>query len=131
MSKHVFFSILMLFILCTSKNVEASSTTLTLPKQQTPLLIQEDTYLLLAHKWESGKVFLDLNINGSFEGEIDGQSDLYGNWEITNNQKTLILTNSPEDEDEFKLEYTLSDVSFDSITLIDKKGKRIVLQIAD
>jgi len=131
MSKHVFFSILMLFILCTSKNVEASSTTLTLPKQQTPLLVQEDTYLLLAHKWESGKVFLDLNINGSFEGEIDGQSDLYGNWEITNNQKTLILTNSPEDEDEFKLEYTLSDVSFDSITLIDKKGKRIVLQIAD
>lgn len=131
MSKHVFFSILMLFILCTSKNVEASSTTLTLPKQQTPLFIQEDTYLLLAHKWESGKVFLDLNINGSFEGEIDGQSDLYGNWEITNNQKTLILTNSPEDEDEFKLEYTLSDVSFDSITLIDKKGKRIVLQIAD
>jgi hypothetical protein len=131
MSKYVPFSILMLFMFCTSKNIQASSISLILPKEQTVLLIQEDTYLLLANKWESGKVFLDFNINGSFEGSINGQDDLYGNWEIINNQKTLVLVNSPEDEDEFKLEYTLSDVSFDSITLVDKKGKSIVLQIAD
>lgn len=128
MSKHVLFSILTLLMFCTSNTLEASS--ILIPKQ-TPLLIQEDTYLLLAHKWESGKVFLDLNINGSFEGDINGQSDLYGNWEIVNDQKTLILTNSPEDEEEFRFEYTLSNVSFDSITLVDKKGKSIVLEIAD
>lgn len=128
MSKHVLFSILTLLMFCTSNTLEASS--ILIPKQA-PLLIQEDTYLLLAHKWESGKVFLDLNINGSFEGDINGQSDLYGNWEIVNDQKTLILTNSPEDEEEFRFEYTLSNVSFDSITLVDKKGKSIVLEIAD
>lgn len=128
MSKHVLFSILTLLMFCASNTLEASS--ILIPRQ-TPLLIQEDTYLLLAHKWESGKVFLDLNINGSFEGDINGQSDLYGNWEIVNDQKTLILINSPEDEDEFRFEYTLSDVSFDSITLVDKKGKSIVLEIAD
>jgi hypothetical protein len=122
----------MFFMLYTSNKIEASSISSILPQGQESLLpVQEDTYLLLAHKWESGKVFLDLNINGSFEGDIDGQNDLYGNWEITNNQKTLTLTNSPEDEEEFNLEYTLSDVSFSSITLVDKKGKTIVLEIAD
>ena len=132
MSKHVLFSVLMFFMLYTSNKIEASSISSILPQGQEFLLpVQEDTYLLLAHKWESGKVFLDLNINGSFEGDIDGQNDLYGNWEITNNQKTLTLTNSPEDEEEFNLEYTLSDVSFSSITLVDKKGKTIVLEIAD
>lgn len=128
MSKHVLFSVLMLFIFCINTPIKASST---LPEQQASSLVQEDTYLLLAHKWESGKVFLDLNINGSFEGDINGQSDLYGNWEIVNDQKTLILTNSREDEDEFRFEYTLLQVSFDSMTLVDKKGKTIVLEIAD
>lgn len=128
MSKYVFFSVLMLFILGTSNSIKASSI---LPEEQASLFAQEDTYLLLAHKWESGKIFLDLNINGSFEGDINGQNDLYGNWEIINNQKTLILTNSPEDEDEFRFEYTLLHVSFDSITLVDKKGKKIILEVAD
>lgn len=128
MSKYVLFSVLMLFIFCINKPTKASST---LPEQQASSLVQEDTYLLLAHKWESGKAFLDLNINGSFEGDINGQSDLYGNWEIVNDQKTLILTNSREDEDEFRFEYTLLQVSFDSITLVDKKGNNIVLEIAD
>lgn len=128
MSKHVFFSVLILFTFFVNNPIEAFSI---LPKEQTPPLFQEDTYLLLAHKWESGKIFLDLNINGTFEGDINGQSDLYGNWEIVNDQKTLILTNSPEDEEEFKFEYKLSDVSFSSITLVDKKGKIIVLEIAD
>lgn len=125
MSKHVFFSILMFFVLSTNSIANSVA------PQESVTIAQEDTYLLLAHKWESGKIFLDLNINGSFEGDINDQTDLYGNWEITKDQKTLILTNSPEDEDEFKFEYTLSDVSFDSITLIDEKGKSIVLQIAD
>lgn len=131
MSKYVPFSILMLFVFCTNENIQASSMSSVLPKEQANLLVQEDTYLLLANKWASGKVFLDFNINGSFEGSINGQDELYGNWEIINNQKTLVLVNSPEDEDEFKLEYTLSDVSFDSITLVDKKGKKLVLEIAD
>lgn len=131
MSKYVFFSILMLCILGMNNNVQALSINEILPQAPTDLPAEEDTYLLLAHKWESGKIFLDLSINGSFEGDIDGQNDLYGNWEITNNQKTLILTNSPEDEEEFKLEYTLSSVSFDSITLVNRKGKSIVLQVAD
>lgn len=125
MSKHVFFSILIFFVFITNNMAN------TITPETTVVIAQEDTYLLLAHKWEGGKIFLDLNINGSFEGEINGQSDLYGNWEITKDQKSLILTNSPEEEEEFKLEYTLSNVSFDSITLIDEKGKSFVLQIAD
>jgi hypothetical protein len=121
----------MLCLFYANNNAAAFSINSNLPQQEATLPAQEDTYLLLAHKWESGKVFLDLNINGSFEGDIDGQSDLYGNWEITKDQKRLILTNNPEDEDEFKLEYTLSDVSFDSITLVNKKGQTIVLEVAD
>ncbi|WP_264789747.1 hypothetical protein [Aureispira anguillae] len=90
-----------------------------------------DTYLLLAHKWENGKMYLDLNINGSFEGNLDGENLVYGNWEITNNQATLTLINDPIDEDEFKIEFTLSDVSFGSIKLVDKQGKALVFKIAD
>lgn len=128
MSKHVFFSILTFLMLATVPTLQAGFNA----SYQPPFILnQEDTYLLLAHKWVSGTIFLDLNINGSFEGTVNNQTDLYGNWEISNNQKTLTLTNSPEDEDEFKLEYTLSNISFDSITLIDKKGKTIVLEIAD
>ena len=127
MSKHVLFSVLILLMFGANNSIEASSIS---SKEETPILFQEDTYLLLAHKWESGKIFLDLSINGTFEGDINNQNDLYGNWEIID-QKTLILTNSPEDEEEFKFEYKLSNVSFDSITLVDKKGKTIVLEIAD
>lgn len=130
MRNQVLFSVLMLFIFSTSISNYAKAFSIQ-PQQQVFSLVQEDTYLLLAHKWESGKVSLDLNINGSFEGDISGESGLYGNWEIINDQKVLILTNSPEDEDEFRFEYKLLDVSFGSITLLDKKGKSIVLEIAD
>lgn len=125
MSKNVLFWIVM--VLC------MSFTTTILATVVSPIdkVKGEETYLLLAHKWESGKIYLDLNINGSFEGNIDGKNNVYGNWEITNNERTLVLTNEPIDEDEFKIEYILSDVSFDSIKLVDKQGKTTILTIAD
>lgn len=95
------------------------------------LINEGSTYLLLANKWESGKIYLDLTINGTFEGNIDGNNSIYGNWEITNNQKTLILVNDPIDEEEFKIEYTLSDVSFGSIKLTNKEGKTFILKRAN
>ena len=85
----------------------------------------DDTYLLLAHKWESGAVFLDLKINGTFEAALDGKNIIYGNWEVSSNQESLILVNDPSDEELFSIEYTLSDVSFHAIKIIDSQGKEM------
>ena len=90
-----------------------------------------DTYLLLAHKWESGAVFLDLKINGTFEAALDGENIIYGNWEVSSNQESLILVNDPSDEDLFSIEYTLSDVSFHSIKIIDSQGNEIFFVAAE
>ncbi|MCH2022177.1 MAG: hypothetical protein MK207_06810 [Saprospiraceae bacterium] len=83
----------------------------------------EDTYLLLAHKWESGALFLDLKLNGTFEASLDGNDVIYGNWELRSNQEVLVLLNDPVDEDVFSIEFTLSDVSFHSIKVINSDGK--------
>jgi hypothetical protein len=81
----------------------------------------------LAHKWQSGAVFLDLKINGTFEAALDGKNIIYGNWELSSNQETLVLINDPTDEDLFSIEFTLSDVSFHTIKIIDSHGKEILL----
>ena len=83
------------------------------PPQAT--VLEEDTHLLLAHKWKKGDFFLDLKINGQFEGQINGEDMIYGFWEVSKDQKTLTLTNDYESDDEFTIKYGLSNLSFHSI----------------
>lgn len=100
------------------------------PQNSAFMTVQKaDTYLLLAHKWSNGSIFLDLKINGTFEAKMDGKTWIYGYWSIPPNQETLNLCNDPIDEEVFKLEFTLSDISYHTIKLIDAQGKELVLGI--
>ena len=100
-----------------------------------PILVaptfNEDTHLLLAHKWEKGDFYLDLKINGTFEAKIDGQNVIYGLWELSDDRKILNLKNDPIDEDTFSIKYTISEVSFHSMKVVDSKGKAVYLNAVD
>lgn len=91
---------------------------------------QEETYLLIAHKWKSDNFFLDLQINGTFEGTIKGK-EFFGNWEVLKEHTVLHLSNDPIEEDEFDFQYKLSNVSFNQLDLIDAAGKTESLQLTD
>lgn len=92
--------------------------------------ISEDTFLLLAQPWTSDSIFLDLKINGQFEGRIYSV-DVQGRWDVQDNQNTLLLSNDPIDEEEFEWRFTISDISYFKLELIDKEGVEICLQPTD
>lgn len=124
MMKHIFF-VTVLLIAAVNFSLAHSIQ----PPQKTALA--EDTHLLLAHKWKKGNFFLDLKINGKFEAKINGEDMIYGFWEVSKDQKTLTLTNDYESDDEFVIKYTLSNLSFHSMKLVDKNGKATYLDLAD
>ena len=126
MSKNVFWIAVFLLVMSTSH----AAISIHPPLSTVDNIQQEDIFFLLAHKWESDNVYLDLKINGTFEAKFDNKTLLYGNWEITPNQETLRLSNDPTDEDTFRLEYTLSEVSYHIIKFIDEQGKEFFLQIS-
>ncbi len=100
--KLVFSTIYLVAVMAFSCFANGASQTEPCPKTHSS---EPDTYLLLAHKWECGAVFLDLKINGTFEAALDGKNIIYGNWEVSSNQESLILVNDPSDEELFTIEY--------------------------
>lgn len=89
------------------------------------------TVLLLAHKWESKTLLLDLDVDGSFEGRLASGSEFYGLWEMKSDRKTLLLYNDPLDEEEFQYQYEVVEVSFDKLRLRKPDGKAIALYLAE
>jgi len=86
-----------------------------------------DTFLLLAHKWKSDNLILDLKINGQFEGRINN-APIQGFWDVVDDQNVLQLSNDPIDEFVFKIEYSISAIGYNSLELIDYGGEEFSLQ---
>lgn len=86
-----------------------------------------DTFLLLAHKWKSDNLVLDLKINGQFEGRINDEP-IQGFWDVVDDQNVLQLSNDPIDEFVFKIEYSISAIGYNSLELIDYEGEEFSLQ---
>lgn len=91
---------------------------------------EEDINFLLVQKWqdESGAIFLDLKIDGTFEGKINDTELIYGAWEITEDQKTLKLNSNKSGEGKgsgFNAVYSIVEMSFESMKVKDAKGKEL------
>ncbi len=91
---------------------------------------EEDVNILLAQKWqnESGEMYLDLKIDGSFEGKIDGEELVFGTWEMTEDQKTLTLKgNQPQEGkgESFNASYEVLEMSFENMKVKDQEGNEI------
>lgn len=105
-----------------------------LPPNFSSILIEHTspkTVLLLAHKWESKTLLLDLDVDGSFEGRLASGAEFYGLWEMKSDRKTLFLYNDPLDEEEFQYQYEVIEVSFDKLRLRKPSGKAIALYLVE
>jgi hypothetical protein len=94
---------------------------------------EEDINILLVRKWkdESGTIFLDLKIDGSFEGEVNGGELVYGVWEIGEDQKTLNLKDKNSGEGKgggFSAVYSVIEISFESMKVKDQEGKELTFR---
>ncbi len=88
---------------------------------------EEDTDLLLARKWQSenGMLLLDLNLNGNFVGEMDGQP-VEGQWQLSDDRKTLTLNenNGLEGKGQvLNVSYAVVSNTPESMVLQDEAGK--------
>jgi hypothetical protein len=88
----------------------------------------DDMNLLFARKWQGENAFLDLKIDNTFEGSLDGENQLFGNWNISEDQTTLTLTSDKSVEGKgrgFNLKYSIVKVDADAMTVKDKDGKEV------
>lgn len=89
---------------------------------------EEDMNLLFARKWQGENAFLDLKIDNTFEGALDGSTELFGNWMISEDQTTLTLTSDKSVEGKgkgFNLQYSIIKVDADAMTVKDKEGNEV------
>jgi hypothetical protein len=88
---------------------------------------EEDYNLLLARKWqnESGAIFLDLKIDGSFEGNFDSDNIVEGLWSVSEDQKILSLKENKASDGKggnLNLSYTILDMSSNNMKVLDQDG---------
>jgi len=89
---------------------------------------EEDSYILFARKWETdNNVYVDLQLDGSFEGSLDGENEIFGNWSISEDQKQLQLTENQSNEgkgNNFSALYTIVEISASKLEVIDDKEQK-------
>jgi hypothetical protein len=91
---------------------------------------EEDLNLLLARKWEnaSGEIFIDLKIDGSFEGKFDSDNTILGSWSVSDDQKTLSLKEENTSDGKggtLNLSYTILNMSFNNMKVLDQDGNEL------
>lgn len=92
---------------------------------------KEEWVFLLVRKWisETGAAFVELKIDGSFEGNLTTENIVYGKWVLSEDQKTLKLKGNEGEEGKgknFQAVYTVAEMSFDKLKLKDEKGKEFL-----
>lgn len=91
---------------------------------------KEDMMFLLVRKWinEVGSTFVELKIDGSFEGNLTTEAIVYGKWDLSEDQKTLKLKGNEGEEGKgknYQAVYTVAEMSYDKLKLKDEKGNEI------
>lgn len=89
------------------------------------------TFVMLAHRWEGEGGYLDLQLDGTFEGSLDGSTIYYGNWSLSDDEQAMTLTHDPMDEEEFEWHFKVSHLSFDALHLRLTTDKTWTLKLAD
>lgn len=87
----------------------------------------EDSYILFARKWEApNNIYVDLQLDGSFEANLDGENEIFGRWAISDDQKELQLSENQSHEgkgNSFNAVYTIVDISDSKLTVMDDQNK--------
>lgn len=96
-----------------------------------PTLEAPTTFIMLAHRWEAREGYLDLKLDGTFEGSLDGETIYYGLWTLEDDEKTMLLINDPMDEEEFNWHFAVIELSFDALHLRLDKDHTWALHLAD
>lgn len=129
------FSLAILFtaVSCTTSSTENASSITNTELQESstrsaPDANQEEDYnLLLARKWqnESGAIYLNLKIDGSFEGSFDSDNIVVGSWTVSDDQKILSLKENKASDGKggnLNLVYTILDMSSNNMKVVDEDG---------
>jgi hypothetical protein len=126
-------AILLMAVSCTTSSTESASAVTAVELQESstrsaPSANQEEEFnLLLARKWqnESGAIFLDLKIDGSFEGNFDSDNIIVGLWSVSEDQKTLSLKEDKASDGKggnLNVSYTILDMSSNNMKVLDEDG---------
>jgi len=130
-------SIVLMVISCSSSSTESAATVTdkvtamdlqTSHTRSAPEMNEEGEFnLLLARKWqnESSAIFLDLKIDGSFEGTFDSENTIIGFWSVSEDQKTLSLKEEHASDGKgvtLNIEYTILDMSSNNMKVSDVDG---------
>lgn len=94
-------------------------------------LIGRESDLIFARKWKNDKntFLMDFRMDGSFVGKIEGQA-LEGQWNITEDQKTLQLRKAEAADDNnesFNKDYTIVNSNTKKVSLMDDLGQELLL----
>ncbi len=97
---------------------------------------EEDFNILLARKWqnESGEIYINLKIDGSFEGQFDSENIIVGQWSVSDDQKTLTLQGTKASDgkgDNLNVSYTILDMSLNNMKVLDQDGKELTFVSPD
>lgn len=109
----------------TANELEESST------RSAPAANEEDEFnLLFARKWqnESEPIFLDLKMDGSFEGKFDTDNVIVGLWSVSDDQKTLSLKEGGASDGKggnLNVSYTILDMSSNDMKVVDQDGTEL------
>lgn len=121
---------------CSSKqpSVKADATSIAAHSRSSAPM-GEDTDLLLARKWQSedNMLLIDLNLDGTFIGELDSRP-IEGTWSISDDRTQLNISESKGVEGKGKTlqqVYTIVSNSAESMILQDETGKQWTLLALD
>lgn len=133
-------ALLLTVVSCSTPSPESASTAVDLQEssnRSAPAASQEEDYnLLLAKKWqnESGAIFIDLKIDGSFEGKFDSDNIVVGTWSVSNDQKTLTLKEGKASDGKggnLNLSYTILNMSSSNMKVLDQDGNEFAFVSPD
>jgi hypothetical protein len=88
----------------------------------------EEMDLLFARKWESEELYLDLKLDGTFEGSLATANNLFGVWSISEDQKTLVL-NSDQHEGKghgFHFKFSIVDINPNQLKIQDSADQEMI-----
>jgi hypothetical protein len=132
------FSLAILFIAVSCSSTPTDSATILIANElqesstrSAPAANQEEEFnLLLARKWqnESSAIFLDLKIDGSFEGKFDMDNVIVGLWSVSEDQKTLSLKEGGASDGKggnLNVSYTILDMSTNDMKVMDQDGTEL------
>jgi hypothetical protein len=131
------FSLAILFIAVSCSSTTTDSATLLTANElqesstrSAPANQEEDFNLLLARKWqnESEPIFLDLKMDGSFEGKFDTDNVIVGLWSVSDDQKTLSLKEGGASDGKggnLNISYTILDMSSNDMKVVNQDGTEL------